>query len=111
MSGLFKTGSLEYLKKRPIEQIWRDHLLAIAHLHHPKYDYEKGAFIYLYPKLNNECEKGVTAYINQFESEDEEKNCFYSWHIEDLIESLSELDNSDWIDKFKKRYWGMSKSY
>ncbi|MBN1185639.1 MAG: hypothetical protein JXB49_25380 [Bacteroidales bacterium] len=106
MSGLFKPGSLAALKKKPIEQIWRDHLLAIAHLHHPKSEYSKGAFIYLYPKLNKECELGIKTYKEQFIGNDEEKNGFYTWHIEDLVEYLAEIDNSDWIKKFRKRYLG-----
>jgi hypothetical protein len=103
-SGLFKSNSLEYLKKKPIQQIWRDHLLSIAHLKHKNKKYDDGFFLYLFPSMNIECQNGVVEYKKHLVSADEKLTGFYTRHLEKFIDTLSEIDDSVWIKEFRKRY-------
>ncbi len=99
-------GNLTKLKGKPIQQIWRDHLLAIAHLKHKSRRYGKGFFIYLYPKQNKECDEGVKKYVDCLVSESEEESGFYPRFLEEFVEALLGLDDAEWIKEFARRYLG-----
>lgn len=112
-SGLFKTSSYEFLKKRPVQQIWRDHLLYLAHLRHRNEKYKEGFFIYLFPKKNVECQLAVNYYTMQFNSYDlltktynEKVTGFYIRYLEDFIYKLRQLDQRNWTKELTDRYLG-----
>lgn len=112
-SKLFKKGSLDLLKQRPIQQIWRDHLLSIAHLNHKNGNYEEGFFIYLFPKKNKECQDGVNKYITLFESfdqntkkYDERLTGFYIRYLDDFMIKLRHLTGQNWTKDLIDRYLG-----
>ena len=112
-SGLFKPESFETLRKRPIQQIWRDHLLAIAHLSNKNEKFDEGCFVYLFPKKNAECQKALNRYIKQFRSfdpfskkYDEYLTGFYIRYLDDYINQLISLSKEDWAYKLKERYLG-----
>jgi hypothetical protein len=112
-SELFKADSIELLKKKPLEQIWRDHLLSISHLSHKNKKYNEGFFVYLFPKENKECQAGVDKYIQQFVSfdettkkYDENKTGFYKRHLKEFVLDLKEVCKDEWVDKFIERYFG-----
>lgn len=68
------------LKKKPLQQIWRDHLLAGAVLG-GGLGYEEGAFVFLYPSANDACARALAAYRAQLTSE----ATFATWTLEDLV--------------------------
>lgn len=105
-SKLFNNEKLELLKFKPLQQIWRDHLLSISHLKHVNNKYDIGFFVYLYPSKNIECDEGVKAYKKCLISEDAETTGFFSIYMEDFVNILSEFDNSEWLNKFRIRYFG-----
>lgn len=116
-SGIFRPDSLVTLKQKPLQQIWRDHLLSIAHQHHKNKKYNTGLFVYLFPKQNNQCKEAVSLYIKQFKSFDkatekhnEAETGFYPRHLEDFIKALIEVyenePNNGWTKKLKYRYLG-----
>lgn len=112
-SNLFKPRSTEDLVKRPLQQIWRDHLLAIAHLKHKQSDYIEGCFVYLFPKENHECQSAVDRYISHFKSYDpntkkynEEMTGFYIRHLEEFIMRMRKFDGSEWTKELITRYLG-----
>ena len=45
--GLFKPNCIDILRKPPLSQIWRDHLLSIA----TKQDYDEGFFVFLFHRI------------------------------------------------------------
>jgi hypothetical protein len=60
--GEFRSDALATLHRRPLEQIWRDHLLAGSILQADT-GYTHGAFVFLYPEGNTECaRRGREAY-------------------------------------------------
>ena len=111
-SGLFKQNSIESLKAKPIEQIWRDHLLSISHLKHENKKYADGFFIYLFPKQNQQCQDAVDKYIQQFISfdpttkkYDEQKTGFYICHLEKFAADIKQICKDEWLNDFMHRYF------
>ena len=104
---IFKPESIENLKKSPLFQIWRDHLLSISLLKNNLY--EEGFFVFLFPKGNEECCNGVKQYTEQLafpQDLQEEKTGFYSRFLDDFIENLHGLVNQAWTKELKERYLG-----
>jgi hypothetical protein len=112
-SGIFKPGSLDILQQRPIQQIWRDHLLSIAHLKHRNEKFDEGFFIYLFPKKNVECQLAVNYYTMQFNSYDpitntydEKVTGFYVRYLDNFIYKLRQLVQDNWTKELADRYIG-----
>ena len=106
-ANIFKQESIENLKKSPLFQIWRDHLLSISLLKNNLY--EEGFFIFLFPKGNDECYNGVKQYVEQLAFPykwQEEKTGFYWRFLDDFIDTLHNLVNQEWTKELKERYLG-----
>lgn len=101
---IFKPNAIEFVKQIPLSQIWRDHLLSLAH----RKDYDEGFFVFLFPKANSQCQKGVNDYINQLISDSEEQTGFYPRHLDDFILTLKQLHNADWTRELEERYLGIN---
>ena len=82
--GCFKDKCLDILQLSPLEQIWRDHLLAGSLLYSPKDDFKDGFFVFLSPRDNLHCQEAVEQY----------KGCltiyrmFQSWTLENVAEVI-----------------------
>lgn len=96
---IFKDGAFDHLKNSPLQQVWRDHLLAISTLR----DYDQGFFVFLYPKDNNDCERVVADYC-QYLIPDSTKCQFIPETLETYINVLSKCSKADWINEFTTRY-------
>lgn len=108
-SGLFKDDQLINLKKSPIQQIWRDHLLALSmYKSNPDY-YDEGMFVLLYPKENCQCSAAIEKYKNTFLVDDEAINGFYPRTLEEIVTILKNHCNDQWINDFYDRYLNFSK--
>ncbi len=99
----FKPSRLEDLKKKPLEQIWRDHLLAGSLL--SMGDFKDGAFVFLSPKANPDCEKAVALYRDTLDCE----NTFLHWTVEELVEEIRGETDASWVVKFHDRYLAFHK--
>jgi hypothetical protein len=96
---IFKDGASEHLKETPLQQVWRDHLLAISTLK----DYDLGFFVFLHPEDNKDCERVATQY-KQYLKPDSFKCQFIPETLEAYINVLSKCSKSDWIKDFTARY-------
>lgn len=96
---IFKDGAIEHVKHSPLQQVWRDHLLAISTLK----DYNQGFFVFLFPKDNLECERVVANYKQNLIS-DSTKCQFIPENLETYVNVLSKCSKADWINEFKTRY-------
>lgn len=104
---IFKQENLGNLRKSPLFQIWRDHLLSISLLKNNLY--EEGFFVFLFPQANDECYKGVKLYAEQLTFPykfQEEETGFYWRFLDDFIENLDKLVNQEWTKELKERYLG-----
>lgn len=100
-SKIFEMSNLSKLKEKPIQQIWRDHLLTLS-LFVTNNDYEKGDFIYLYPSKNLNCKAGVEKYKSTFKESVE--SYFKPLTIEKLVDTIKIHCSDKWIFDFENRY-------
>jgi hypothetical protein len=105
-SGVFDLSQIQKLKEKPIQQIWRDHLLTLS-LFITNNDYSIGDFIYLYPTKNTECKDGISQYKQIFK--DNVENYFIPLTIEKLTETIKNYCDDKWINEFEDRYLNFSK--
>lgn len=100
--GLFKPNSISQLRRPPLSQIWRDHLLSIA----TKQDYDEGFFVFLFPSKNKHCQTAADAYKERLWSNNEAVTNFYVRHLDDFITTLSDIANTEWAKELRTRYLG-----
>lgn len=99
----FNKEALEQLKCPPLQQIWRDHLLAgILRI---KNKFDDGFFILLYPQDNRKCAQAVKDYRNCLS----DSKSFETWTLEQIIATIKEYTNAKWIDMFADRYLNFDK--
>ncbi len=96
--GVFRPDRLGDLKLRPLQQIWRDHLLAGALTAVDGYD--QGLFVFLHPEGNNRCSDAVTGYRACLS----DPETFRAWTLEAVIAALRRHCDAPWIDAFFERY-------
>ena len=107
-SGLFKEEQLINLKKSPIQQIWRDHLLSLS-MYKVNDDYDEGLFVLLYPEANHQCVSAIEKYKGTFLIDDEVINGFYPRTLEEVVTILKNRVQKQWIHDFEDRYLDFSK--
>ena len=87
------------LRAAPLQQIWRDHLLAGALLAGGEYD--EGAFVLLSPRANVACERALDRYRAHVSSD----ATFRTWHLEDFARHLARAtDEAPWTAELEDRY-------
>jgi hypothetical protein len=91
------------LQNSPLQQIWRDHLLAgITQIND---GYDDALFVMLHPRDNIH----VTAAINEYMKNLKRVETFASWTLEDFVSKLREKSTNAWIEKFYDRYLAFDK--
>ncbi len=99
----FSAGTRDALKSSPLEQIWRDHLLAGVMCLEDKY--EDGLFVILYPKDNHHVRDAVAGYRNCLSDD----SSFAEWTLEDVCSFLKKYSTAGCIDLFVDRYLAFEK--
>tara|TARA_B100000745_G_scaffold283496_1_gene217585 strand:+ start:90 stop:854 length:765 start_codon:yes stop_codon:yes gene_type:complete len=99
----FDEGFLKELEKQPLQQIWRDHMLAGIHKIQNKFD--EGIFVFLYPEKNTHCLEAMEKYKRCLTSTD----TFAEWTIESVANQVKQATDDDWIDLFTDRYLDFNK--
>jgi len=95
----------EKLKNKPLQQIWRDHLLAGSLLLDDRSDFDDGMFVFLFPKDNDRCSNAVAAYRACLAHE----KTFAAWTLEDMATAIKACGAGAWIDAFVDRYLAFDK--
>ncbi len=98
--GCFRLGSEKQLRQPPLEQLWRDHLLAGSILAHPHERFDEGAFVLLYPEINQACEDAVQKYRGHLASE----TTFRVWTLKEFLAVLGEHADHEWVWSLRDRY-------
>jgi len=101
--GCFVPEQLPRLRERPLQQVWRDHLLAGAHLGVD--GFEDGFFAFLYPQGNTACSNAVEQYLQCIS----DSNTFQGWTLERLVASLTTHSSARWIQDLHHRYLDFSR--
>lgn len=97
-AGCFLEHRLSALRSQPLQQIWRDHLLACSVLLHG--DYDEGAFVFLYPVQNMHCRDAIADYRECLAGQD----TFVAWTLEDAWKAGSSCLGGEWGKLFFERY-------
>jgi hypothetical protein len=98
--GCFDPAAAERLNGKPLQQIWRDHLLAGSLLADRKAGYDDGFFAFLHPTENDRCVSAVASYRKCLTSE----TSFASWTLERVVEALRAERGGAWVEAFTRRY-------
>jgi hypothetical protein len=101
--GWFRMDRVDELEVRPLEQIWRDHLIAAALLDNELYKH--GKFFYLYPAINTACRDAVVSYRDCLADD----STFGEWTLEHVVKELREVTDQQWVRDFDDRYLNYSK--
>ena len=102
--GCFLAGQREFLMKKPLQQIWRDHLLACSLLSDRDAGFDDGLFVFLYPRENTRCAQAVVRYRECVT----DTPTFTAWTLHEVAEAIASETNSSWIDAFRQRYLAFS---
>jgi len=103
--GWFKTEKRAALKGKPLQQIWRDHLLAGSLLMDREAGFDDGCFVFLYPKDNVRCAEAVEQYRGCLTSEES----FAAWTLEEVVGALKDAGAGKWVHVLADRYLGFEK--
>jgi hypothetical protein len=100
-SGIFKPETIQVLKERPLQQIWRDHLLALS-MFISNNDYKRGDFIYLLPSGNVKCWQAIEKYQSTFKPGKE--TFFRTLTLEAIVAAIKKYSAETWVREFEERY-------
>ena len=103
--GCFKETCLDRLQRSPLEQIWRDHLLAGSLLYSPKDHFKDGFFVFLSPRKNGHCQEAVKKYKQCLTNE----RTFQGWTLEKVTDIIKQNTTKKWIDAVIDRYLNFEK--
>jgi hypothetical protein len=98
--GEFKADARDALKQKPLQQIWRDHMLAGSLLLDHAAGFADGFFVFLHPRDNDRCAAAVARYRACLTSE----RSFEAWTLEAVVAACRSADAGQWIDAFHDRY-------
>jgi len=98
--GCFDSKALDLLKKKPLQQIWRDHLLAGSLIRHEARGYEDGFFAFTHPTDNDCCGRAVASYRACLKDE----GSFVAWTLERIVEAIQVEGGAAWVDALHSRY-------
>ncbi len=100
--GCFKPDSSRELGQKPVEQLWRDHLLVGAMLLDTAAGWETGLYVFLYPEGNTACHRAVQLYGAHLAH----TRSFCPLTLETLVAALEAVANSAWTTELRERYLG-----
>jgi len=99
----FKYETLDRLRRKPLQQIWRDHLL--SGILRFEGGFEDGFYIFLYPKDNIYCKQAVAKYRECLTN----TATFKDWTLEEITSVIKNHTSAGWIGAFIDRYLNFGK--
>lgn len=100
LMGCFDSAASARLRARPLQQIWRDHLLAGSLL--AAGDFERGRFVFLYPSRNDRCAAAIADYTSTLS----DATTFAAWTLESVVRAIASVTDAKWVRAFSERYLG-----
>jgi len=103
LMGVFRDPDAPSLRRRPLEQIWRDHLLAGSLRLADGFD---DAFsVFLHPEDNDRCHDAATGYLQHLTSAES----FLPLTLEEVVGALKGISDSEWVKDVESRYLAFGK--
>lgn len=103
--GCFKSGRMSDLGREPLEQIWRDHMLAGSMLLDAAARWETGLYVFLHPGDNGQCCAAVQLYRNHLS----DTRTFDAVTLEAVVGAIEAETDAAWIRDVRDRYLGWEK--
>jgi hypothetical protein len=100
MMGCFCAGAEPLLRKPPLEQLWRDHLLMGSILYRDASGFEEGQFVMLFPTMNRACRDAIHLYRAQLSND----QTFAVWTLEAFVDALQAHSRDSWVAALRNRY-------
>lgn len=100
--GCFVPERLPELRKRPLEQFWRNHLLAGSLVHDETFGFSEGRFVLLYPNRN--VIVGGAGEVYRTCVTDEAMFC--TWTLESVLDAVVDAGGGQWVQAVRERYVG-----
>lgn len=100
--GCFRQDALPVLRQRPLEQFWRNHLLAGSLVQDPASGFKDGTFVVLYPTGNTVVQRAAALYRTCLGDE----ATFTAWTLESVFDALVAVAAGPWVQAVKERYVG-----
>jgi hypothetical protein len=101
----FKPERISGLRLKPIEQLWRDHMLAGAMLLEASASWETALYAFLYPEDNAACARAALLYRDHLA----DARTFDAVTLETFLDSLETEVDWAWIAEVRDRYLGWGK--
>ena len=98
--GCFEDAAVSRLKAKPLQQIWRDHLLVGSLRLDETQGYADAFFAFLYPKDNDCCSRAVASYRECLRDD----TSFTAWTLEAIVDAIRAAGAGAWIDTLAARY-------
>lgn len=96
--GCFHASRLADLRLKPINQLWRDHMLAGSMILAD--GWKEGMFVVLYPAENTHA----AAAIRKYQACLADASTFASWTLESFVSALEAADAGSWVQELSGRY-------
>lgn len=103
--GCFKPDLLAGLRRKPVEQLWRDHMLAGSMLLASS-EWATGLYVFLYPEDNEPCRAAVQLYREYLSDE----RTFDSATLEAVVTAIEAETEGTWIRDLRDRYFSWNKT-
>jgi hypothetical protein len=98
--GCFALEALPRLRRKPIEQLWRDHLLAGSLLLDAESGLERGTFAVVYPSGNKIVARAIEEYRACLTSSE----TFRAWTLEAVLDAIEGTGAGIWASDVRERY-------
>lgn len=98
--GCFHASRLPHLRGKPINQLWRDHMLAGSMLLTDRW--RQGMFVVLCPAENTHAMAAVGRYRECLA----DSATFDAWTLESFVAALQAESPDIWVSELRKRYLG-----
>jgi hypothetical protein len=99
-SGMFREDSFQAVRQAPLEQLWRDHLLAASLRMHSASGFDEGTFVVLFPEENLAVKDAVVRYQDCLR----DGTSFQLWTLERFLNALRMRSGSAWAAAVEERY-------
>ncbi|MFL6725894.1 MAG: PGN_0703 family putative restriction endonuclease [Sphingomicrobium sp.] len=106
-AGLHKAPDAQALTRGPLQQFYRQHLLAQAMV--KRGDYVEGTFMVLAPALNTPVQSTVVRYADQLAEPAADKVAFVSVTLEQFVEHLRQCGHRAYANLLHRRYLDWSR--
>jgi len=100
-SGLFTEPAAAALRTNPLQQFWREHLLAQSMIDNGLYD--EGYLVVIAPALNHHAQDAAEVYQAHLREPEDGKARFVNLTLEDLIEVIR-LSDPEHAEALHRRY-------